>query len=88
MSIALEAGAEDMKRGERGYEITSDPTTFNQVKEALEKAGVVLLSADLTQGRQDASRLRPADRKKSGPVVGRSGRQRRRAVRLFERQYL
>jgi YebC/PmpR family DNA-binding regulatory protein len=49
MSIALDAGAEDMKRIESHYVITTDPALFNQVKETLEKAGVVLLSADLTQ---------------------------------------
>jgi YebC/PmpR family DNA-binding regulatory protein len=49
MSIALDAGAEDMKRAESVFVITSDPTTFNQVHEALRKAGLTLLSADITQ---------------------------------------
>jgi YebC/PmpR family DNA-binding regulatory protein len=49
MSIALDAGAEDMKRAESVFVITADPTTFNQVNEALHKAGLTLLSADITQ---------------------------------------
>ncbi len=49
MSIALDAGAEDMKRADSVFVITSDPTTFNQVNEALQKAGLTLLSADITQ---------------------------------------
>src|ERR1700722_4664933 len=40
MGIALDAGAEDMKRSGNQFEITSDPTSFNQVQEALQKANV------------------------------------------------
>lgn len=37
MGIALEAGADDLKRVESNYEITCDPGHFAQVKAALEK---------------------------------------------------
>ena len=49
MSIALDAGAEDMQRSGSVYEITSDPTAFNQVQAALQKAGLTLGSAELSQ---------------------------------------
>src|SRR5207253_2238802 len=37
MSIALDAGADDLKRAGSSFEITCDPAAFNQVKEALQK---------------------------------------------------
>jgi YebC/PmpR family DNA-binding regulatory protein len=49
MTIALDAGAEDMKRSGPVFEITSDPTAFNQVQAALQKAGLAMLAADLSQ---------------------------------------
>jgi YebC/PmpR family DNA-binding regulatory protein len=48
MSIALEAGAEDMKSEEDMYEITTTPADFEKVKEALLKAGITLESAEIT----------------------------------------
>jgi YebC/PmpR family DNA-binding regulatory protein len=49
MGIALEAGAEDLKAIEGGFEITCDPTAFNQVREGLDKAGVKSAEAALGQ---------------------------------------
>lgn len=49
MSIALDAGADDLKRNGSVFEITCDPTRFNEVQESLKKAGVNLGSADLSQ---------------------------------------
>jgi len=49
MGIALEAGAEDMTTAEEGFEITCDPGSFAAVKEALEKAGVKVADASVTQ---------------------------------------
>ncbi|MCC6418068.1 MAG: YebC/PmpR family DNA-binding transcriptional regulator [Gemmataceae bacterium] len=49
MEIALEAGAEDMKRVGDTFEITCDPAAFAQVQESLTKAGVALKSAELTR---------------------------------------
>jgi YebC/PmpR family DNA-binding regulatory protein len=49
MGIALEAGADDMKAIEGGFEITCDPTAFNQVRENLEKAGVKAAESTLAQ---------------------------------------
>ncbi|HZT78752.1 MAG TPA: YebC/PmpR family DNA-binding transcriptional regulator [Gemmataceae bacterium] len=49
LAIALDGGAEDMKRSGSTYEITCDPTAFNQVKEALAKNGVKTTVAEITQ---------------------------------------
>jgi YebC/PmpR family DNA-binding regulatory protein len=50
MSIALEAGAEDMKNDpqEDSYEIITAPEDMNTVKSALEKADIPLESAEVT----------------------------------------
>ncbi len=47
LEIALEAGAEDLSDSESTWEITTDPTTFPAVRDALEAAGVPMLSAEL-----------------------------------------
>src|SRR5436305_1515496 len=40
MSIALDAGADDLKRSGGTFDITCDPAVFNQVQEALQKNGL------------------------------------------------
>jgi YebC/PmpR family DNA-binding regulatory protein len=49
MGIALDAGADDLKRAGSTYEITCDPASFNKVREALQKNNVAVVSADITQ---------------------------------------
>lgn len=49
MGIALEAGADDMTTSEDGFEITCDPASFAAVKDGLEKAGVPIADASVTQ---------------------------------------
>jgi YebC/PmpR family DNA-binding regulatory protein len=50
MGVALDAGADDLKQsGGDTYEITCDPTEFNKVQEALQKAGVEVANAELAQ---------------------------------------
>jgi len=49
MGLALDAGAEDLKRQGDVFEITTDPTAFSKVKEALEAAGVKVANAELGQ---------------------------------------
>jgi len=49
MGIALEAGADDLKRQGEIFEITTDPVAFTKVKEALEAAGVKVANAELSQ---------------------------------------
>ena len=48
MMIALDAGAEDFSEEEDCYEILTDPDDFSQVREALEKEGIVMAEAEVT----------------------------------------
>ena len=48
MMTALDAGAEDFSEEEDCYEIYTDPDSFSEVREALEQAGVPMVSAEVT----------------------------------------
>ena len=48
MEIALEAGAEDVAETEGGFEVTTQPSDYLPVREAIEAAGIELASAELT----------------------------------------
>ena len=48
LEIALEAGADDLNDAESTWEITTDPTSFAGVRDAISAAGVGMLSAELT----------------------------------------
>ena len=48
MMMALEAGAEDFSEEEDSFEILTDPDDFGVVREALEKEGIVMASAEVT----------------------------------------
>ena len=48
LEIALEAGAEDLSDSESTWEITCDPVSFTAVRDAIEAAGISMLSAELT----------------------------------------
>jgi len=48
MLLALDAGAEDFVAQEEGYEITTTPEAFSQVREAVEQAGIPMLNAEVT----------------------------------------
>jgi len=47
--MALEAGAEDMKRVDDHYEITTAVESFDAVRKALEDGGVAIASSELTR---------------------------------------
>lgn len=47
MMLAIEAGAEDFQTQEEIYEITTDPSSFTQVREKLEEAGLNFLEAEV-----------------------------------------
>jgi len=49
MAIALDAGADDLKRSGNSFDITCDPTVFNQVQEALKKNNLNPVVAEITQ---------------------------------------
>ena len=48
MMMALDAGAEDFSDEEDSFEIITDPDDFSTVREALEKEGVPMASAEVT----------------------------------------
>ena len=48
MMIALDAGAEDFAEEDDSFEILTDPDEFSVVREALEKEGIVMASAEVT----------------------------------------
>ncbi len=48
MMIALDAGAEDFAEEEDSYEILTNPDDFSAVREALEKEGIAMVSAEVT----------------------------------------
>ena len=49
MELAMEAGAEDFKSEEEGFEIITDPSTFEAVSKKLEEAQITCASASITQ---------------------------------------
>jgi YebC/PmpR family DNA-binding regulatory protein len=48
LELALEAGADDLRAADGSWEITTDPSAFTAVRDALRAAGVQLASAELT----------------------------------------
>ncbi len=48
MELALEAGAEDFKADENGYEILTEPTNFEAVHKQMETKGVKCEAAEIT----------------------------------------
>jgi transcriptional/translational regulatory protein YebC/TACO1 len=46
--LALEAGAEDVKQTPNGFEVISEPATFEAVKEAIQKAQIETSLSELT----------------------------------------
>ena len=48
MMMALDSGAEDFAEEEDSFEITTDPDDFSAVREALEKEGLPMASAEVT----------------------------------------
>ena len=48
MMVALDAGAEDFTEEEESFEIYTDPDSFEEVRKALEEAGIPMLNAEVT----------------------------------------
>ena len=48
MMTALDAGAEDFNEEEDSFEILTDPDGFEDVRKALEEAGIPMMSAEVT----------------------------------------
>jgi YebC/PmpR family DNA-binding regulatory protein len=49
LSIALDAGADDMRRAGSTFDITCDPAVFSQVMDALKKQGLTPTVAEISQ---------------------------------------
>jgi YebC/PmpR family DNA-binding regulatory protein len=63
MSVALDAGAEDMKSDDKNYEITTPPQAFEKVKQALEEKGIKFQDAEVTMIPTSAIKLTGGDAK-------------------------
>ena len=61
MMMALDAGAEDFAEEEDSFEVITAPEDFSQVREALEKAGIEMLEADVTMIPQTWTELTDED---------------------------
>jgi len=48
MMIALDAGADDFAEEEDSFEVLTDPDSLEDVRKALEEAGVPMMSAEVT----------------------------------------
>ena len=48
MMAVLDAGAEDFSEEEDSFEVVTDPDAFSEVREALEKAGIPMMQAEVT----------------------------------------
>ncbi len=57
LSLVLDAGAEDVKVGEKSFEVITDPHYFEQVKKALVDAKINTTLADVTFVPQNTIRL-------------------------------
>jgi YebC/PmpR family DNA-binding regulatory protein len=57
IELALEAGAEDVSAGDELFEVVTAPEDFEVVREALEKGGVTLASAEVTMVPQNTVAL-------------------------------
>jgi YebC/PmpR family DNA-binding regulatory protein len=49
LSIALDAGADDMRRAGSTFDVTCDPAVFSQVQDALKKQGLTPTVAEISQ---------------------------------------
>ena len=61
MEVALEAGADDIRSEEDGFVVVTEPQVLPTVREALEKAGVAIVSAEVTNEPSMTKRLEGKD---------------------------
>ncbi len=64
MEKSLEAGAEDFKDAEDSWEVTTDPSSFESVRKALEGQGLKPISAEVSMVPQNTVKLTGADAEK------------------------
>ena len=63
MMIALEAGAEDLTDVGEAWQLTSEPTDLNGLRDALEEAKIEFTSADLVMVPQQSVELNESEAK-------------------------
>jgi len=61
LDLALEAGATDLRRAEKAFEITTAPAQMDAVRDALAKAGAPVLEAQVTYVPQSTVRVEGKD---------------------------
>ena len=86
MTVALDAGAEDMQREGDVFEITCDPSNFSAVLEALKAANIETTEAEVKYLSKMQKDLDVETGQESRPVHRSARRPRRRAERLHRRQ--
>lgn len=70
MMLALDAGASDFNALEEGYEILTAPEDYASVHEAVEKAGIAMVSSEVTMVPQTYTELKdPDDIKKMNKLL-------------------
>jgi len=67
MEVTLEAGADDIVESEEGFIVYTDPTTFEDVKNAIDKKGIKYESAEITMVPQNTVKI--DDEEKAGSVL-------------------
>ncbi|HBT49546.1 MAG: putative transcriptional regulatory protein [Caldanaerobacter subterraneus] len=71
MMVAIEAGAEDFSADEGEFEIITDPSNFQEVREAIEKAGYKISEAEITMLPKNTIKLSPEDYEKFEKLIDR-----------------
>ena len=66
MEVALEAGAEDIATEDDTFEVYTDQTTFEDVRQAIEDAGIAIASAEITMKPQNTIEL---EAKEAGQMI-------------------
>ena len=61
MEIALDAGADDLESDEESHRVTTGPDAFETVRGAIDAAGIVTKSAELTRIPTTTKRLDGSD---------------------------
>jgi YebC/PmpR family DNA-binding regulatory protein len=69
MMVAIEAGAEDFSADEEEFEIITDPSNFQEVREAIEKAGYKISEAEITMLPKNTIKLSPEDYEKFEKLI-------------------
>ncbi len=64
MEVALDAGAEDVRDGGEQFEVLTEPSDFETVRDAVEAAGIAFSSAEVTQVPQNTTPVEGRDAEK------------------------